>query len=75
MTALHSPEWEARALPSDPHVLRRAPCEMSRNALPQLAWAHLKAIATPTPAGVFPEHDRESHGKDTGSAHNLKAAG
>jgi hypothetical protein len=27
------------------------------------------------PAGASPEHDREPHGKDTGSAHNLKAAG
>ena len=26
-------------------------------------------------AGASPEHDREPHGKDTGSAHNLKAAG
>src|SRR5215204_243335 len=43
----HPPECVARALPSDLHVLRRAPREMLCKALPQLAWAHRKAVELP----------------------------
>jgi hypothetical protein len=41
----------SRALPSNPHALRRARHKMLRKALSQLAWAHLKAVeANPNPS-------------------------
>jgi hypothetical protein len=47
----YPPEIVARALPSDLNALRRAPREMLRRALSQLAWAHTKAVE-PAPAGA-----------------------